>query len=492
MERIPKSHLLLTILACIAAACRLAPVAITPPPTTTQIPVAPTPTATTPPATPTATASPAPTPTIQKPVYYVAPTGNDSSPGTLDEPWLTIHKAADMLEAGETVYIRAGTYHERLIPKNSGRPGNEITYAAYPGEAVTIDGEGVSLPDDLAGLVEVNGQSYIRISGLRVINAGPFSDNAAIMVHYSSNVTIEKNTTYNTTSSGIGAWESQNITIDGNTVELGGTGGYQECITVAISRNFEVLNNRVVDCQKEGITLKDGSFDGRVYRNVVKHSRAVGIYVDASAKPTGNIQVFQNIAFDSVKSSGFTIASEVGGMLTDIRLENNIAYHNFTYGIEISRCCKVGNPADSHPMDSIVIINNTLYDNGIDWGGGLIADNPQALNVVIRNNICSQNLTFQLAVAADVPKTLVIVDHNLIDGYRGYEDEVYGDDYVEGNPLFVEPANQNFHLQPGSPAEDAGSATGAPEVDFDDYVRPQDGNRDGTALPDMGAHELGP
>ncbi|MBN1484358.1 MAG: hypothetical protein JXA37_06510, partial [Chloroflexia bacterium] len=45
-------------------------------------------------------------------VYYVAPTGSDSNPGTQDYPWQTIQKAADTLAAGDTVYIKAGIYEE--------------------------------------------------------------------------------------------------------------------------------------------------------------------------------------------------------------------------------------------------------------------------------------------------------------------------------------------------------------------------------------------
>ena len=405
--------------------------------------------------------------------YYVASTGNDDNPGTEAQPWRTIQKAADALMPGDTVYIRAGTYHERVIPRNSGGPGSEITYAASPGETATIDGDGIVLPDDLAGLFEVAGRSYIRIAGLRVINAGPNDDNAGIMVLDSSNIIVENNSTYNTNSSGIGVWGSNNVIVDGNRVDEAGGGGWQECISVAGTDTFEVRNNEVLNCHKEGICIKDGSSNGQVYRNHVHHIRRVGIYVDAWDKHTHDIDVFQNIAFDSIESSGFTVASEQGGLLSRIRLENNIAYHNHTYGIEISRCCSA-----SHPMDSIVIVNNTLYENGIDWGGGVIADNAQAQNVVIRNNGCSQNLTFQIAVAADVPAANVSVDHNLIDGFRGYEDEVYGDDYVEGDPLFVDPTAGDFHLQPSSPSVDAGSAADAAAEDFDGFPRPQGGGYD--------------
>jgi len=124
-------------------------------------------------------------------------------------PWQTIQKAANTLIAGDTVYIRAGTYHERVTPQNSGSAGNMITYAAYPGETATIDGSGVTLPDDLAGLFDISNMSYIRVSGLRIINAGPYNNNAGILVINSGYITVENNSTYNTASSGIGAWGSQ-------------------------------------------------------------------------------------------------------------------------------------------------------------------------------------------------------------------------------------------------------------------------------------------
>ncbi|MBC7262152.1 MAG: right-handed parallel beta-helix repeat-containing protein, partial [Chloroflexi bacterium] len=186
-------------------------------------------------------------------VYYVAPDGNDDYPGTIDQPWRTIQKAAATLTAGDTVYIRAGTYHERVIPQHSGSPGSEITYAAYPGETVTLDGRGITLPDDLAGLFEIAGQRYIRLNGLHVSHAGPFFNNAAILVSNSAHITIENCTTFHSASSGIGVWGSQQIVVAGNTVEQAGVGGGQECITIASTSSFEVRDNTVLNCQKEGI-----------------------------------------------------------------------------------------------------------------------------------------------------------------------------------------------------------------------------------------------
>ena len=81
------------------------------------------------------------------------------------------------------------------------------------------------------------------------------------------------------------------------------------------------------------------------------------------------------------------------------------------------------------------------------------------------------------------------VDHNLIDGFREYIDEgaseIYGSDYVEGDPKFVNASGADFHLQQGSPAIDAGSSSNAPSDDFDGNSRPYGSGYD------IGAYEYG-
>jgi hypothetical protein len=418
--------------------------------------------------------------------YYVAPTGSDTYPGTEVWPWRTIRKAADTLVAGDTIYIKAGTYPERVAPQNSGSAGSYITYAAYPGDTVTIDGSGVTLPDDLAGLFHISNRGYIVVSGLGVTNAGPHNDNAGILILGSSNIVVESNHTYNTNSSGIGVWGSNNVTVDSNRIEEAGGGGWQECISIAGTDTFQVRNNEVLNCHKEGICAKDGSSNGQIYRNHIHDTQRVGIYVDAWDKHTHDISVFRNVVHDVSESDGFAVASETGGLLQNVYIYNNVAYHNRYIGFSVST------NGDGGPMDGIAIMNNTAYDNGWpDWGGGIAVDNPNAQNVVVRNNIVSQNLYFQVVVAPDVPAQNYTVDHNLVDGYRGTEGEVYGDDVVEGDPLFVNPSKADFHLRQGSPAIDAGSPIGAPSADFDGYPRPRDGDHDGRADYDIGAYEEG-
>jgi len=190
--------------------------------------------------------------------------------------------------------------------------------------------------------------------------------------------------------------------------------------------------------------------------------------INTHIKHTYNIDVFQNIVHNC-SDDGFTLASEQGGLLENISVYNNIAYNNKYCGISIPPNGDVPNP----PMNNLKVINNNFYNNGRDvtWGGGISVDNPNVTNLAIRNNIFSQNLLFQIMI--EVPEQNLTVDHNLIDGYRGYENETRGDDYVEGDPMFVNPSGADFHLQEGSPAIDNGSAVDAPSDDFDGNPRPQ-------------------
>lgn len=430
--------------------------------------------------------------------YYVSTSGSNDNNGTKDSPWKTIGKAAETLKAGETVYIRKGTYRERVVPKNSGNAGSKragghlssgangskyITYAAYPGETVTIDGSSVTLPAGWGGLFDISNRNYIKVTGLRIINAGPDINSCGILVDDSGNIIIENCYTYNTISSGIGVWGSRNVVIDGNEVELACNDGENECLTVAVTDGFEIKNNEVHNGGPgsfggEGIDAKDGSRNGKVYGNVVHHIKRLGIYVDAWDKHTYNIEVYQNTVYQC-ESDGIVAAAEAGGLLENVRIYNNLVYSNKFSGIATADWGVAG---AAHPLKDIYIINNTIYDNGKgSWGGGIGIFNLETQNLVIRNNICSQNLLYQ--ILAEVPDTgFITADYNLIHGYRSYPREIYGSNPVTGDPLFISPGT-DFHLQAGSPALDSGSASGAPSTDFDGVARPQ-----GTGY-DIGAYE---
>lgn len=418
-------------------------------------------------------------------VFYIAPSGSDSSPGTITRPWRTIRKAANTLAAGDTVYIRSGTYRERVIPKNSGSDaGHPIRYASYPGETATIDGTGIAVPDD-EGLFHINGKRYLAISRLRVINAGY----AGIYVYRSGHILVEKNRILKSVSSGIGVWNSNDVVVDGNEVAQACSGGMQESISVSVTTRFEVKNNHVhhVDnSEKEGICIKDGSNNGKVYGNLVHHITAVGIYVDAEERHTYDIEVFGNVVHDVTASSGIQLSTEAGGLLERIKVYNNIVYRNKYYGLAVA---DAGLKNIRHPIRNVEIVNNTAWNNGLPWGGGISLYDRNASNIIVRNNICFKNSAFQIAVDASMPVSTIRVDHNLVFPFRGDEAEVRGTDYVEADPLLVAPARGDFRLRSGSPAVDRASSLKAPVFDFAGNPRPQDGDGDGIKKFDIGAYE---
>jgi hypothetical protein len=76
--------------------------------------------------------------------YYVdcnSPKSDDNGPGTIDQPFHTINKAANVLQPGERVVIASGIYRECVRPAIGGTdPNHMISYEAAPGAKVYIRG----------------------------------------------------------------------------------------------------------------------------------------------------------------------------------------------------------------------------------------------------------------------------------------------------------------------------------------------------------------
>ncbi len=87
--------------------------------------------------------------------YYVGKNGNDSNSGAVDQPFLTISKAASVATAGDTVFIHEGTYEEMVTPANSGSAGSPIVFQSFTGEKVVV-----SAMQALSGWTLDGGQIY--------------------------------------------------------------------------------------------------------------------------------------------------------------------------------------------------------------------------------------------------------------------------------------------------------------------------------------------
>src|SRR5262249_15619259 len=73
-------------------------------------------------------------------LFVDAARGDDGNAGTARAPWKTLAHALRRLKPGDTLYLRGGTYHEKVVLSRSGTAKAPITVASYPGELAVIDG----------------------------------------------------------------------------------------------------------------------------------------------------------------------------------------------------------------------------------------------------------------------------------------------------------------------------------------------------------------
>ena len=73
--------------------------------------------------------------------YFVSVlSGNDESPGTRQQPFRSIRRAALLAEAEDTCFIMEGVYREEVIPAHDGDPDHPVVYCCYSDMPVIITG----------------------------------------------------------------------------------------------------------------------------------------------------------------------------------------------------------------------------------------------------------------------------------------------------------------------------------------------------------------
>lgn len=110
--------------------------------------------------------------------YYVAPTGSNAALGTSPEtPFLTIQKAAQTAQAGDTVFVAPGIYSEMDIkPANSGsKTKGYIVFISQQGAAsVQMKKTDTTEADNAKSVFDLTGKSYIWLEGFRFIDTKYF------------------------------------------------------------------------------------------------------------------------------------------------------------------------------------------------------------------------------------------------------------------------------------------------------------------------------
>ncbi|POZ58201.1 hypothetical protein LYSIN_02985 [Lysinibacillus sphaericus] len=350
----------------------------------------------------------------QDQAIYVATNGNDDNVGTKSKPFRTLKKAASEANAGTTVLIRKGNYHEKLVVKHSGTKSKPITFKAYNKEKVVLSGKDLKDVEQDVALVVINNKNYVTISGLTIKDLSTDLAGETVMGIYvtgsSSHITLENNhvqriETHADDGNGhgiaiYGTGTMKDINILNNTLEDLKLGASESLVLNGNIDVFKVENNIVRRSDNIGIDLigyegisNDKKVDfvrnGIVKNNIVyeissygnpaygKDYAAGGIYVDGGK----NITIEKNTVYKS--DIGIEATSEHAKKYADnIKIINNIIYENFYTGISIG-----GYDEDRGGTINSTISQNILYRNdtkGLD-GGQLLLQYDTKNNVIERN-----------------------------------------------------------------------------------------------------------
>lgn len=183
---------------------------------------------------------------------FVSPfNSSDNNEGTIDSPLASIQKAHDLAEAGDTIYLRGGTY---LLPKNetitlwkSGTEEAPIRLFAYQNEQPVIDGSRWDRreqdADPRRDLISQTGD-YWHVKGLEMVD----SPHAA----------------YTALSASHSVWENLNLHDNENTgLNIFGESTDNLVLGGDFHHNFDPIRNGQ---DADGIGVKFGSGEGNVIR----------------------------------------------------------------------------------------------------------------------------------------------------------------------------------------------------------------------------------
>jgi hypothetical protein len=150
--------------------------------------------------------------------------------------------------------------------------------------------------------------------------------------------------------------------------------------------------------------------------------------------------------------------------------------------------------AISLALTNVTIAGNAADSNGngTGFGGGLAAVGG---GVTLRNTIIAGNRLGGAGSGPDCFGSPTSLGHNVIQDTGGCAFTAAAGDRVDVHarlrPLADNGGPTRTHaLRHNAPAVDAGDAVACPSVDQRGVARPQDGDRDGAAVCDIGAYEL--
>jgi parallel beta-helix repeat protein len=315
--------------------------------------------------------------------YFVSSAaGSDTNPGTADAPFRTIQRAADLVQAGDVVTVRSGSYAGFVVGWDGGQDGTAdapITFHADPG--VNVIDRNDKTPDG----INLEGADYVVVEGFYIDNS---------LGHI--------------TRAGIRAVANRGAVIRNNAADACGRWG----IFTGFAEDVTIENNVCSRAQAEhGIYVSNSADRPTVRGNVCWGNRAAGIHMNGDASQGGDgvisgALVENNVIYGNGVGGGSGINCDG---VQDSVFRNNLLYGNHASGISLYRIDAAEGAKNN------LVVNNTIV---------MPADGRWAVNVsggstgnVLFNNVLYQANTFRGSVSITADSLAGFAsDYNVTDG----------------------------------------------------------------------------
>lgn len=415
--------------------------------------------------------------------FFISSTGNDQYSGTQKQPFQTIFKASETAMPGDTITIRGGEYSlsRQFRPVRSGLPGKWILYRGASGEKVIFDGnlirkvvqngDSVQFSRLTAGLFQIEKVNYLKFENICVQN----SDAAGFIVRGPDCKKIELIgcKVHQTHNSGIGLWYCDSVLVKNCEVTAAndndaryylpgqrrGGEAPHEALSICGAEHFEVANNHIHDCYKEGIDCKEVSKHGIIHHNMVNDLPRQAYYTDAWFGLLEDVEFHSNTAYNCMW--GFAISVEgKDSELRNVRFHHNLVYNMTGSGVLF------GMWGNNLTRSDIHIYNNTFYHCGSPqvFSGGVGSIDILSKNfrdVFIYRNICDKGWDYEMGftftpeeVESALKERNFIAAENLFEGpknrpsRKGQFDVIVSEFLPPGNqigaPLYRDELNHDF------------------------------------------------
>jgi len=395
-----------------------------------------------------------------------------------------------MVQAGDTIYIRGGTYHESNMFYTDGTQTAPITISGYFGEEAIIDGNAYQIPNKNSGnaLIQVYGDWYI-IRDLTITQSG----DQGITLHGSYD-TIENVYSHHNWGWGILMTGNFNLTqnsrvwsnsmMNENHVMSGGWSGgvtcarYPDYCTIRNTKSWENWGEGISTFESMHTTIKGNtSYDNQqnIYISDTKYALVQGNLSYCTAGNEIDPYELQN---------GILVYEELGVPIplapngTRNKSSDNTFLNNIVIGCD-NNLFATQNQAANNLYAYNTFVNSD--DNSPGYAANIQFQSGTASNQSFINNLIYQSNS--IAIAQMDQPGIISFSNNLWS--KTPPSGVSGPGDVIGDPKLAmsgSPYSPDWSsLSDSSPAKNKGIVISVTNVDFYDTIR--------DAFPDIGALE---